>query len=423
MNRDDGADWPEAPGAGPLGDDCWATEVLHPQSVDEVCEAVRLQAEAGRGVYPQGGRTALDYGRAPGRPGAAIDVTGLNQVIDYPHADMTITIQAGATVAALRTVLGEHRQRLLIDVPQADRATLGGVYATNASGPRRFGLGRPRDQIIGVSFVTSEGAAVKGGGRVVKNVAGYDFPKLLTGSMGTLGVITQLTLKVRPLPEASALVWLRVPDPDRIDALLAGFDTSSTRPVAIELLNPAASWIIGGAAGVAADSWILAVGLEGADDSVAWQVDRLRQEFGGLDFEVFRDAGSEALWSALIEFQAGEPGSIACVANLRPSRVASFVQGLDPERWAVQAHAGNGVVRMRGLGDWTEERAAAAIDEHRATAVRDGGNLIVARCPTAWKDRLRVWGEPRADWALARNVKRALDPRGLMNPGRFVGDI
>jgi glycolate oxidase FAD binding subunit len=423
LNSDHGAGWPEAPGAGPLGDGRCATDVLHPRTVDEVCDVVRRQAEAGRAVYPQGGRTALDYGRPPGRPGAAIDVSALNQVIDYPHADMTITIQAGATVAALRALLAEHRQRFLVDVPQADRATLGGVYATNVSGPRRFGLGRPRDQVIGVSFVTSEGVVVKGGGRVVKNVAGYDFPKLLTGSMGTLGVISQLTLKVRPLPEASALVWLRVPDADRIDALLTTIDTSSSRPVAIEALNPAAARLVGGAAGVSAGSWGLVVGLEDGADSVDWQIDHLRKELGGPGFEVYRDAEAEPLWSALTEFQASEPGPIGCVANLRPSRVAAFVQSLDPERWAVQAHAGSGVVRMQGLGEWTPEQAASAIDAHRAAAVRDGGNLIVARCPTDWKDRLRVWGEPRADWALARNVKRALDPRGLMNPGRFVDDI
>ena len=149
----------------------------------------------------------------PGRPGVAIDTRSLGRVIDYPHADMTITVEAGITAAALRAVLAEQNQRLLIDVPQADRATLGGVFATNTSGPRRFGLGRPRDQIIGVSFVTSEGVVVKGGGRVVKNVAGYDFPKLLTGSMGTLGIITQMTLKVRPMPEASAIVWVPFDQP------------------------------------------------------------------------------------------------------------------------------------------------------------------------------------------------------------------
>ena len=110
--------------------------------------------------------------------------------------------------------------------PQPDRATLGGIYATNTSGPRRFGAGRPRDQIIGVSFVTSEGAVVKGGGRVVKNVAGYDFPKLLTGSMGTLGIITQMTLKVRPIPEASAIAWVPFADPDARRRALDRLNTS-----------------------------------------------------------------------------------------------------------------------------------------------------------------------------------------------------
>jgi len=423
LSRDDGAGWPEPPGAGPLGDGLCAIEVLHPNSVDEVCQAVRIQVEAGRAVYPQGGRTALEYGRPPGRPGSALDVTALNRVIDYPHADMTITIEAGATVSALRAALVEHHQRLLIDVPQADRATLGGVFATNASGPRRFGLGRPRDQVIGVSFVTSDGVAVKGGGRVVKNVAGYDFPKLLTGSMGTLGVITQLTLKVRPLPEASALAWIRIDDVRRIDDRLATFGASSIRPVAIELLNPSASRAVLGAAGIQADSWTLMIGLEGASESVDWQVDRLAHDLDSPHIEVVRDAGAESLWSALIEFQAGEPGPFGCVANLRPSGVAAFVADLDSSRWAVQAHAGNGIVRMQAIGEWTEEQAARAIDGRRAAAVRDGGNLIVVRCPTAWKDRLRVWGEPRPDWALARRVKQALDPRGLMNPGRFVADI
>src|SRR6185312_5868323 len=124
----------------------------------------------------------------------------------YPAADMTITVEAGITLAALGAVLAEQHQRLQIDAPDPDRATLGGVFATNTRGPRSFGLGRPRDQIIGVAFVTSDGELVKGGGRVVKNVAGYDFPRLLTGSLGTLGIIAQMTLKVRPMPEASELV-------------------------------------------------------------------------------------------------------------------------------------------------------------------------------------------------------------------------
>lgn len=424
MSRDDAARWPEPPGAGPLGDDRWATTVYRPKTVAEVCEAVRQQAERGEAIYPQGGKLALDYGRPPARPGAAIDLSGMNRIIDYAHADMTITVEPGVTAGALRVILSEHRQRLLIDIPQPHRATIAGAQATAVGGPRRFGLGRARDQIVGVSFVTSEGIEVKGGGRVVKNVAGYDFPKLLTGSLGTLGVITQMTLRVGPVPEASALLWIPVPNGEALENWLAGLNASRTRPVAVDVLNPAAARAIGEGLAIETNgSPVLVIGFEDNADSVVWQVDEYGREIGGLDFEVFRDARTAPVWSALTEFQAEEAGAFSCVVNLRPSRVVGYLEGLDPEKWSAQAHAGNGIIHIRAIGDWTEDQAGEAVDALRAGAVRDGGNLIVARCPTAWKNRLRVWGEPQADWTLAAGIKRALDPKGLMNPGRFVVDL
>src|SRR5262249_36061141 len=159
----------------------------------------------------------------------AIDTTAICRLIDYPFADMTITAEAGMTLAALSEILASKQQRLLVEAPFPERATLGGIYATNTSGPRRFGAGRPRDQIIGVSFVTSDGTVVKGGGRVVKNVAGYDLPKLLTGSMGTLGIITQLTLKVRPIPEKSAIVWASFRSARAASEALDSLNVSDTR--------------------------------------------------------------------------------------------------------------------------------------------------------------------------------------------------
>ncbi len=416
--------WPDSPIGGDLGDGRAATATDRPETVEALRQAVVARVAQGHALYPQGGRTALDYGGIPRRPGVAIDTRGLGRVIEYPAADMTITVEAGITLARLREVLAAHRQRLSIDAPQPVRATLGGIYATNTSGPRRFGHGRPRDQVIGVSFVTADGALVKGGGRVVKNVAGYDFPKLLTGSLGTLGIITQLTLKVRPVPEADALAWVPLPTSARLEETLERLNTSGTRPVAVEVVNrEAAPLIRGGSGDLRTEARVLVVGFEDNAASVAWQVDRLRTELGRNDFEVVRGAEAAPLWTALTEFPAAEVGPLSFVANLPPSKVAGFVDELDGGGWAVQAHAGNGIVRAHALPAIAWPEIERVIDRARRAAVRLGGNLVLARCPTEAKERLRVWGEPRPDWALAGRVKRTLDPAEVMNPGRFVGTI
>ena len=155
-------------------DDFGPLPVHRPTSVAAVCDLVRRAAADGQAVYPLGGRTMLDLGLPPTKPGVAIDLTALDQVIDYPARDMTITVQAGITIARLQEILAKENQRLPIDVPNPDQATLGGAIATNASGPRRYGHGTFRDYVIGITVVNDEGQEVKAGGRVVKNVAGYD---------------------------------------------------------------------------------------------------------------------------------------------------------------------------------------------------------------------------------------------------------
>ncbi|HJT77552.1 MAG TPA: FAD-binding oxidoreductase, partial [Gemmataceae bacterium] len=183
-----------------LIDDVGPLPVAAPPSVPELGDLVRRAAAQGQALYPLGGRTMLGLGLPPARPGLGVDLRALDQVIDYPARDMTITVRAGIPLARLAEILAAENQRLPIDVPRADRATLGGALATNASGPRRLGFGTLRDYVIGLSAVNDEGQETKAGGRVVKNVAGYDLCKLFIGSLGTLGVITQATLKLRPLP-------------------------------------------------------------------------------------------------------------------------------------------------------------------------------------------------------------------------------
>jgi glycolate oxidase FAD binding subunit len=413
----------EAGARVPLGDGRTARASFQPPDVETLCGTVREQVALGQAIYPQGGRTALDYGGTPARAGVAIGTTAISRLIDYPHADMTITVEAGMTLAAISAILASQQQRLLVDAPDAEEATLGGIYATNTSGPRRFGAGRPRDQIIGVSFVTSQGAVVKGGGRVVKNVAGYDFPKLLTGSMGTLGIITQLTLIVRPIPERSVIAWVCFRKFQEASDILDRLNVSETRPIAIELLNSTAARAVGGSADLPAGEFTLAIGYEESAPTVTWQLDRLKSELGNADLRIIEENQTSTLWSSLINFQAQPIGSLSIVANIRPSSVASFVSSMDPAIWAAQSHAGNGIVRAHARGEWTAERALEQISRLRGAAISDGGNLIVSRCPHEWKDRLRVWGEPRPDWAISERVKAALDPHHAMNPGRFVGTI
>jgi glycolate oxidase FAD binding subunit len=162
------------------------------------------------------------------------------------------------------------------------------------------------------------------------------------------------------------------------------------------------------------------IGFEDNAESVRWQIDRSRTELGQTSY-LLEDEYATPLWNALTQFPAQTGfGPISLVANILPSSVVTFAGGLDPERWMVQAHAGNGIVRGHVLGDRTLEEATQEIESLRKAAVREGGNLILLRCPTEWKERLRVWGQPRPDWALGARVRAVLDPHGAMNPGRFV---
>ena len=449
--------WPDTFEGGDLGDGRPATATDRPHDLQGLRQVVADRVAQKLAIYPQGGCSALDYGGTPRTPGVAVDTRALNRVIDYPAADMTVTVEAGITLSALREVLAKENQRLLIDAPYADQATLGAIYATNTSGPRRFGAGRPRDQILGVGFVTSDGELVRGGGRVVKNVAGYDFPRLLTGSMGTLGVIAEMTLKVRPRPEASVLVWARYKDTESLGLALEQLNTSATRPIAVELLNPFAANVVLGKIDLSAvlygadvkrseipqgtHEWALVVGFEDNAASVSWQIDQLRKELRGQDLSTIEGAEAEPRWQALTGFQEMKLGPVTIVVNSKPSSVSRIAGSLNPDDWAIQAHAGSGIMRAHRIDSsvnqgtnyvWSLEDSADSmppeslvqeIDRIRTVAVQDGGNLILSRCPTSWKGRLRVWGEPRHDWSISERVKQALDPLGVMNPGRFVGNI
>lgn len=352
--------------------------VERPASVADLCALVTRARAAGHGLYPVGGRTALAHGRPPLKPGVACDLTALAGVIDYPARDMTITVRAGTTVAALQAELAREGQWLPIDVPDPERATLGGAVAVNASGPRRYGYGTLRDYVIGISFVTDDAAEVKAGGRVVKNVAGYDLMKLQIGALGTLGAVTRLTLKVKPKPEASAAVAFDCDGP-ALPAVLDALAATRTRPVAVEVLNPPAARAAGR---LASAEWVVYVAFEEKPAAVRWQVETLLAELKPLPVREAAELPDAGALAALAALQS-RPG--AARRGVLPSRTAAELLAARAE--VVHAHALSGVIWEHGGGAARPEPPAGAA------------------------------------WELMRHVKRTLDPDNVFNPGRLFGDL
>lgn len=413
------------------------TETRTPAEQVEVAEVVREYAASAKAIYTIGGGTALDYGLPAKTPGIELATTGMARVIDYPARDMTVTVEAGIRMAELQRLLAGERQRLPVDAPQAEQATLGGVIATNTSGPRRFAQGTMRDYVIGISAIDGQGTAFKAGGRVVKNVAGYDFCKLLTGSMGTLAVITQVTLKVKPMPEASAFVVAPVHDLEQAESLLASMVNARTAPVAIELLvGPA--WRGDSALGDLPPTALgyLVAGLEGTEPEVRWMVPQLIEEWraagadDGAAIEPREVSAAEVagLWERLIEFPAAELkalGEAALVLKLAvpPSQVTAICRKLleiDPQG-SIQAHAGNGVVIARFGSFPAGGMSKVVIASLQPAAQRAGGSCVVLRTTLGGElTHQATWGRLGDSAMLMDEVKRQFDPQGLLNPGRFV---
>ena len=412
-------------------------DTLAPADEAAVARVVRDCAGSRRAVYTLGGQTSLDSGLPGRRRGIGLSLASLNRVVDYPARDMTITVEAGLTIAELASTLAAENQWLPIDVAQADRATIGGVIATNTSGPRRFGQGTIRDYVIGIRAVDGRGVAFQAGGRVVKNVAGYDFCKLLCGSFGTLAVITQVTLKIKPRPQASAWAWCEVPSLAKADELLAALATTATTPTAIELVaGPTSSQGDVPQPFASSAAARVLIGFEGTKVEVDWQLARLADEWrtaGAALQSISVPDAVAALWNQLTGFPvvdaiaaagvAHAPAIAVLKANLLPSKVTGFIEQLGQlaPGASIVAHAGSGIVLVR-LSEAPVGGLAAAIVRHWQPAARAAsGNLVVlASREAAELTRQVVWGTPRDDARLQIAVKAQFDPQDILNPARFV---
>ncbi len=397
-----------------------------PTSIDHLRGYVEQEAVPLRqSITPIGGGTALQCGFPLRRVSTRVEMSGLSRVVDFPARDMTITVESGIRIAELQRVLGTERQRLSIDLPQPDQATIGGAIATNASGSRRFGHGSFRDYLIGMSAIDGHGRSFSAGGRVVKNVAGYDLCKLMIGSLGTLGILTQVTLKVRPLPELLEAVTLAYETSQAAESALQVLVSTATRPVAIDLLNAlGAERLTSLAAGVSLPQgrYLLVLVYEGGEREVRWQVATVLDELQAtrpVADGAFGPLESAVLMHAMAEFTAIAPEVPQAHLSVPPTSVTRVVSELNLQGFWIQAHAANGAVRAIFPERWTtDEKLPTNWAKVLEVATMVGGHATLVGGIDQLRDGLEVMGHRRGDWSLMEGVKKTLDPHDLLNPGR-----
>lgn len=389
--------------------------VVEPATVPEAVEAMARAAADGKSVAFVGGGTDLGLGNRPARLDTVVRTGSLSRLVDHAPADQVVTAQAGMTLAALAAVLARHGQRLALDAPFPARATVGGVVAANAFGPRRARYGAPRDLVLGVSLVRSDGTAVRGGSKVVKNVAGFDLPRLMVGSLGTLALLTEVTFRLHPLPETEATVLLPGLDVGQVRSIAAAWRTAQLEPTSAVAV-------------FASDRLDLGVRFEGFEAGVADQVTRMLElaRKGGLAAARSGAPEAAAFWAR--HDRVREQGSLRVKLVATPSRLPEMVRGWIPAVLGELSPAAAAVYPTLGIGFVSGDPASPAgvatgLRDARAAAVAVGGSLVVCEAPTAVRPAVDPWGPPPPSLDLMRALKDRFDPDRRLAPGRFLGGI
>src|SRR5881628_3473591 len=396
--------------------------VVRPASIDQLGRIVALAHDDGLAIVPRGGGSALELGHPPARVDVLVDLSGLDQVLEYNPDDLTITVQAGITAGTLAALVAPRRQFLALDPPGAAARTLGGMTATNASGPLRARYGTMRDLLLGVRFVQADGVMTWGGAKVVKSVSGYDVPKLMVGALGTLGVLGELTLRLHPEPESEA-TWLAVfTDLAAAQAFVARLVDSTVQPSRVELLNRAGLAACGAGDGPAA----VAVSIGTAEEAVRAQ--------GETVTRFAREAGASLLplgasfWAAHAEATALDGAivlSVGTLVTLVGETAAETERAVAAAGVAATLTGAATLGSLRAAFPAVEPRAVRTLVERlRAFLAPVGGGVIIQRAPAAVRAAVDPWGpvEPGA-LSLMRGLKDEFDAKRVLNPGRFVGGL
>lgn len=416
--------------------------IVSPGSEEEIAGILRLASEKDYVVVPAGGFTKQGTGAIAERIDIVLQTSRLNRVVHYDAGDLTLGVGAGTTIAEVNKTLGAHSQFLPLDPILPERATIGGILAANSNGPMRAGFGGVRDYCIGVNFVTGDGKPAKGGGRVVKNVAGYDMMKLMIGSFGTLGVITSANFKVFPLPPQTCTFVSECPTLDSAIKLRDRIISSPLAPICLEIFSPRAQEYLAASGEVrdpdhyaplagmkAGTDWQVVVRASGSDAVLR----RYRDEIGTDITRELRGAIEADLWHRVADFEHSVADrhrnlmvvNVSCdISSVRQAYEAAEHSAVEHSLLSAcvgRALIGSLIFAFMPLG---VDPPSAMQFANAASSLRSrlpkNSSAVVVRCPKESKERFDVWGLSPNDLAIMRGIRDVMDPKKILNRGRFI---
>jgi glycolate oxidase FAD binding subunit len=404
--------------------------VVSPANEQQLAQILRAANDAGLAVTPRGGGTKLAWGNPAQRADMILSTARLNAVVEHAHSDLTVTVEAGCTLKQLAETLSKQNQRLALDGLWPSRATVGGVLSTNDSGALRLRFGSLRDLVIGVTLALPDGTLAKSGGKVVKNVAGYDLPKLVTGALGTLGVITQATFRLHPTPKETRTVSCLARDAREAQRLVLSIQDSKLAHSALQIrfvesMQPQIDVLFeateaGCAAQIEQMKRILAPASVIESGPAVWKA---RQELYSEATSHLSDMGRSS--AAHVHDPAETAGAALARISVLPTQIAETYEALKQVAGANRARF-SAVFYAIGIGTIYVTAAqgdlASLLRDLRSKVESLGGSLVIANRPDAIP-QLEAWGNAGDAIELMRALKKQFDPKSTLNPGRFVGGI
>ena len=427
------------------------SSIVRPANIEETAEVVKFSAAEKLSLVASGARTKLSMGMPPRRYDLALDLSRLDRIVAYNPGDLTLSVEAGIPLAKIAAALAPNAQFLPLAVPYQGAATIGGTIASGVDSPLRQFYGTARDFVLGMEFVTGDGSLAKSGGRVVKNVTGYDLHKLMIGAMGSLGVIAQIHFRTFPAPRNLRAFVASFDTIDNAWAMRQAIADSPLRPLTLDILSAgvAALFATGAAANrvpnsydphtIPAGRWTVTTGFAGQEkilDRYASDLQRVAEKSGASNLSILAENQIPGAFGRKREFVPialdASPAATILKLSTLPTRMAGILAAAEKAaasrgiEWSAIAR-GLGVCYVallpKALTDESAQQISAATDEILAATSAAEGNASIPWAPSPWKSLLKVWGPDRPDFAQMKKLKSFFDPAGVLSPGRFVGGI